>query len=131
MCEEETAAGKGRITVRQVLASFGSSGAAGAAKASPGVAVGVGAVELFSTDLQTWITIGTFVYILMMLIYSAPKVVEAVRYFIRLWKNRSRQVGIYFSEARDHDITDKLQELRIKELEAEVADLRRRLSDGA
>lgn len=120
MCEEEQ---KSRITVRHVLTSLGGSGAAGAAKASPGAIVGAGALELLSTDLQTLISIGTLIYILMMILYSAPKVAEAMRYFYRLWKYRNDKAAIVVNQVRDHDVTDKIQELEIEHLRKRVAEL--------
>ena len=59
---EETGESVHRISVKEVAASFGGSAMTGAAKASPGVAVGAGAAEFLSTSVQDLITWGTLVY---------------------------------------------------------------------
>ncbi len=127
---EETGAEVKRISVRGVAASFGGSAMTGAAKASPGVAVGAGAAEFFSTSVQDLITYGTFIYIVMMILYSLPKVWDTFEFFWWKWKNRGVRGGIRVTLQRDHDVTDKIQELKIKALEAEIAQLREQVKHG-
>lgn len=116
---------RGPITVKQVASSFGASGATGLAKASPGMAVGAGAAEMLSTSVQDLITWCTLIYILMMILYSLPKVADAYIYFRD--KLRRRHDGIRVSWVRDSEITQKIQAVRIKELEREIAELRSEL----
>lgn len=116
---------RGPITVKQVASSFGASGATGLAKASPGIAVGAGAAEMLSTSVQDLITWCTLIYILMMILYSLPKCVDAFLYFRD--KLRRRHDGIRVSWVRDSEITQKIQAVRIKELEREIAELRSEL----
>lgn len=118
---------RGPITIKQVASSFGASGATGLAKASPGVAVGAGAAEMLSTSVQDLITYGTLIYIAMMVFYSLPKVWETVRYFRKMWGHR-KEVGLRVSLVQDGEITQKIQEMRIRDLEREVVRLQSELS---
>jgi hypothetical protein len=118
---------RGPITIKQVASSFGASGATGLAKASPGVAVGAGAAEMLSTSVQDLITYGTLIYIAMMVFYSLPKVWETVRYFRKMWGHR-KEVGLCVSLVQDSEITQKIQEMRIRDLEREVVRLQTELS---
>lgn len=127
---EEAGESVRRITVKEVAASFGGSAMTGAAKASPGVAVGAGAAEFLSTSVQDFITWGTLIYIFMMIVYSAPKVFDAIDYFRRRWRDRGGQSGVRVTVQRDHDITDKIQAMRIKALEAEIERLKEQLRNG-
>lgn len=127
---EEAGESVRRITVKEVAASFGGSAMTGAAKASPGVAVGAGAAEFLSTSVQDLITYGTLIYIVMMLFYSLPKVFDAIDYFRRRWRDRGGRSGVRVTVQRDHDITDKIQAMRIKALEAEIERLKEQLRNG-
>ena len=127
---EEAGESVRRITVKEVAASFGGSAMTGAAKASPGVAVGAGAAEFLSTSVQDLITWGTLIYIFMMIVYSAPKVVDAIDYFRRRWRDRGGRSGVRVTVQRDHEITDKIQAMRIKALEAEIERLKEQLRNG-
>ena len=118
---------RGPITVKQVATSFGASGATGLAKASPGVAVGAGAAEMLSTSVQDLITYGTFLYIAMMCFYSLPKVWEAIRYFRGQWAHR-KDKGILVSLVKDSEITQKIQEMQIRDLERQIDDLKAQLN---
>lgn len=118
---------RGPITIKQVASSFGASGATGLAKASPGVAVGAGAAEMLSTSVQDLITWGTFIYIVMMILYSTPKVFEAFRYFKGRWQHR-KDSAFRVSLVQDSEITQKIQEMRIRDLEREVVRLQTELS---
>lgn len=118
---------RGPITVRQVATSFGASGATGLAKASPGVAVGAGAAEMLSTSVQDLITYGTLIYIAMMCFYSLPKVWDTVRYFREQWKHR-KGAGIRVSLVQDNEITQKIQEMRIRDLERQIDELKSQLN---
>lgn len=117
---------RGPITIKQVASSFGASGATGLAKASPGMAVGAGAAEMLSTSVQDLITWGTLIYIVMMILYSAPKVAEAFRYFKGRWTHRHDAVRV--SLVQDSEITQKIQEMRIRDLEREIVSLQTELS---
>lgn len=127
---EEAGESVRRITVKEVAASFGGSAMTGAAKASPGVAVGAGAAEFLSTSVQDLITWGTLIYIFMMIVYSAPKVFDAIDYFRRRWRDRGGRSGVRVTVQRDHEITDKIQAMRIKALEAEIERLKEQLRNG-
>lgn len=118
---------RGPVTVKEVATSFGASGATGLAKASPGVAVGAGAAELLSTSVQDLITYGTLLYIAMMCFYSLPKVWDTVRYFREQWKHRKGS-GLRVSLVQDTEITQKIQEMRIRDLEREIFRLQTELS---
>lgn len=118
---------RGPVTVKEVATSFGASGATGLAKASPGVAVGAGAAELLSTSVQDLITYGTLLYIAMMCFYSLPKVWDTVRYFREQWKHRHGS-GLRVSLVRDSEITQRIQEMRIRDLEREIVRLQTELS---
>lgn len=118
---------RGPVTVKEVATSFGASGATGLAKASPGVAVGAGAAELLSTSVQDLITYGTLLYIAMMCFYSLPKVCDTVRYFREQWKHRKGS-GLRVSLVQDSEITQKIQEMRIRDLEREIVRLQTELS---
>ena len=118
---------RGPVTVKDVATSFGASGATGLAKASPGVAVGAGAAELLSTSVQDLITYGTLLYIAMMCFYSLPKVWDTVRYFREQWKHRKGS-GLRVSLVQDSEITQKIQEMRIRDLEREIVRLQTELS---
>ncbi len=118
---------RGPVTVKEVATSFGASGATGLAKASPGVAVGAGAAELLSTSVQDLITYGTLLYIAMMCFYSLPKVWDTVRYFREQWKHRKGS-GLRVSLVQDSEITQKIQEMRIRDLEREIVRLQTELS---
>lgn len=117
---------RGPITVKQVASSFGASGATGLAKASPGVAVGAGAAEMLSTSVQDLITWCTLVYILMMILYSLPKVADAYIYFRDKFRHRKGS-GLKVSLVQDSEITQKIQAVRIRELEEEIRVLRSEL----
>ena len=117
---------RGPITVKQVASSFGASGATGLAKASPGVAVGAGAAEMLSTSVQDLITWCTRVYILMMIDYSLPKVADACIYFRDKFRHRKGS-GLKVSLVQDSEITQKIQAVRIRELEEEIRVLRSEL----
>lgn len=117
---------RGPITVKQVASSFGASGATGLAKASPGVAVGAGAAEMLSTSVQDLITWCTLVYILMMIVYSLPKVADAYIYFRDKFRHRKGS-GLKVSLVQDSEITQKIQAVKIRELEAEIQALRSEL----
>lgn len=117
---------RGPITVKQVASSFGASGATGLAKASPGVAVGAGAAEMLSTSVQDLITWCTLVYILMMILYSLPKVADAYIYFRDKFRHRKGS-GLKVSLVQDSEITQKIQAVKIRELEAEIQALRSEL----
>lgn len=121
MVESEEA--RWRDAMKKTVTAFGGSSATGAAKAAPGVAVGAGAAELFSTSVQDLITYGTLIYIGMMIFYSVPKCVDTVRYLIALWRGR-RSEGLRIALQRDHELTNKIQGLRIRELEAEICRLK-------
>lgn len=125
--EKDIAAERWKEGVKQTLASFGASSATGAAKAAPGVAVGAGAVEVFSTSIQDLISLGTLVYIVLMIAYSLPKVCEAFRYFVALFRNLRRKNDRVVI-AVDHELTEKIQSLKIQELELEIQRLREKLS---
>ena len=118
---------RGPITIKQVASSFGASGATGLAKASPGMAVGAGAAEMLSTSVQDLITWGTLVYILMMILYSLPKVADAYIYFRDKFRHRKGS-GLKVSLVQDSEITQKIQEMRIRDLEREVVRLQTELS---
>lgn len=118
---------RGPVTVKEVATSFGASGATGLAKASPGVAVGAGAAELLSTSVQDLITYGTLLYIAMMCFYSLPKVWDTVRYFREQWKHRKGS-SLRVSLVQDSEITQKIQEMRIRDLEREIVRLQTELS---
>lgn len=118
---------RGPITIKQVASSFGASGATGLAKASPGMAVGAGAAEMLSTSVQDLITWGTLIYIVMMILYSAPKVAEAFRYFMGRWEHR-KDSAFRVSLVQDSEITQKIQEMRIRDLEREIVRLQTELS---
>ena len=117
---------RGPITIKQVASSFGASGATGLAKASPGVAVGAGAAEMLSTSVQDLITWGTFIYIVMMILYSLPKVMDAFIYFRDQIRHRKGS-GLKVSLVQDSEITQKIQAVRIRELEEEIRVLRSEL----
>lgn len=117
---------RGPITIKQVASSFGASGATGLAKASPGVAVGAGAAEMLSTSVQDLITWCTLVYILMMIVYSLPKVADAYIYFRDKFRHRKGS-GLKVSLVQDSEITQKIQAVKIRELEAEIQALRSEL----
>lgn len=117
---------RGPITIKQVASSFGASGATGLAKASPGVAVGAGAAEMLSTSVQDLITWATLVYILMMIVYSLPKVADAYIYFRDKFRHRKGS-GLKVSLVQDSEITQKIQAVKIRELEAEIQALRSEL----
>lgn len=118
---------RGPVTVKEVATSFGASGATGLAKASPGVAVGAGAAELLSTSVQDLITYGTLLYIAMMCFYSLPKVWDTLRYFREQWKHRKGS-SLRVSLVQDSEITQKIQEMRIRDLEREIVRLQTELS---
>lgn len=117
---------RGPITIKQVASSFGASGATGLAKASPSVAVGAGAAEMLSTSVQDLITWCTLVYILMMILYSLPKVADAYIYFRDKFRHRKGS-GLKVSLVQDSEITQKIQAVKIRELEAEIQALRSEL----
>lgn len=117
---------RGPITIKQVASSFGASGATGLAKASPGMAVGAGAAEMLSTSVQDLITWCTLVYILMMIVYSLPKVADAYIYFRDKFRHRKGS-GLKVSLVQDSEITQKIQAVKIRELEAEIQALRSEL----
>ena len=117
---------RGPITIKQVASSFGASGATGLAKASPGVAVGAGAAEMLSTSVQDLITWCTLIYILMMILYSLPKVADAYIYFRDKFRHRKGS-GLKVSLVQDSEITQKIQAVKIRELEAEIRVLRSEL----
>lgn len=130
MCDTSNPSERWGSAMKKTASSFGASAATGAAKASPGVAVGAGAAEFFSTSVQDLISYCTLVYILVMIFYSLPKVGDTVLYFITMWR-RLRHKSPKIVITPDHEITQKIQALKIRELEAEVERLRGKLKDGA
>lgn len=113
--------------VRQIAGSFGASSVSGMAKAAPGVAVGAGVAEAFGATAQTIITLGTVLYILMMLFYSLPKVFDAIDYLRKRWSH-DRFDGLKVVLSKDHDITNKILRVKLRELERENAALKAQIN---
>ena len=76
MCDDS------KTPLQRVIAGLTTSGASGVAKASPGVAVTGLSVAGYS--IETWVSILTAIYIVVMLIGACPKMVEGLRYLYRL-----------------------------------------------
>ena len=132
MCEEQKIEAT-RTSLRSAMASLAGSGVTGAAKAAPGAAVGAGAAEFFGSGswLEQAVTEVTLAYLVIMIFYSMPKCVETIRYFIALWKSkRAAGTNIVVAEVKDHDLTEKIQELEIERLRAEIDRLKRNNGNG-
>lgn len=131
MCEEQKV--DNVHSFRTLLTSLAGSGVTGAAKAAPGAAVGAGAAEVFGSGswLEQAVTEVTLAYLAIMIFYSMPKCVETIRYFIALWKSkRAAGTNIVVAEVKDHDLTEKIQELEIERLRAEIDRLKRNNGNG-
>ncbi len=131
MCEEQKV--DNVHSFRTLLTSLAGSGVSGAAKAAPGAAVGAGAAEVFGSGswLEQAVTEVTLAYLAIMIFYSMPKCVETIRYFIALWKSKkASSANIVVAEVKDHDLTEKIQQLEIERLRAEIERLKRNNGNG-
>ena len=77
MCESDNTS-----PVKRILTALTGSGAVGAAKASPGVAVT--GMTIMGYSIETWVSVLTALYLIFMLIGACPKMVEGLRYLFRL-----------------------------------------------
>lgn len=92
MCDDKS-------PLQRIVAGFTASGASGVAKASPGIAVTGAGVMGF--PIETWVSILTCCYLLLMLVGTLPKVIEAIRYLYRLAVPRKDVVPVTTLESSD------------------------------
>lgn len=96
--------------LKRILTPIFSGSASGAAKAAP--AIGVSALSIAGVPLESWVTILTLVYILIMIVGALPKIVETCRFFYRLWK--PRKIEELVCQVSDDAVTKKIEKVRGK-----------------
>lgn len=103
MCEGSTTE-----WIKKAVMPVFSGTASGAAKAAPGV--GVSALVVAGIPLESWVTILTFVYILIMIIGALPKIVETIRYF---WGMANpKQPETIVRQVADSSVADKIRKAK-------------------
>lgn len=101
MCE-------GDSVLKRILTPIFFRSASGTAKAAP--AIGVSALSIAGVPLESWVTILTFVYILIMIIGALPKIVETIRYF---WSMaHPKQPESFVSQVADRSVADKIRKAK-------------------
>ena len=103
MCEEDS-------VLKRLLTPIFSGSASGTVKAAP--AIGVSALSIAGVPLESWVTILTLVYILIMIVGALPKIVETCRFFYRLWK--PRKIEELVCQVSDDAVTKKIEKERGK-----------------
>lgn len=104
MCEENSTM---KWIKKAVLPAF-SGTASGAAKAAPGV--GVSALVVAGIPLESWVTILTACYVLVMLIGALPKAFNTFMCIYRLWRPRKKPV--FVTEKADDAVARKIKRAR-------------------
>lgn len=74
--------------------------------------VGVTALPVAGVPLESWVTILTLVYVLIMIIGALPKIVETCRFFYRLWK--PRKIEELVCQVSDDAVAKKIEKVREK-----------------
>ena len=96
--------------LKRILTPIFSGSASGAAKAAR--AIVVSALSIAGVPLESWVTILTLVYILIMIVGALPKIVETCRFFYRLWK--PRKIEELVCQVSDDAVTKKIEKVRGK-----------------
>lgn len=94
--------------LKRILTPIFSGSASGTAKAAP--AIGVSALSIAGVPLESWVTILTCVYVLIMIIGALPKIVETLRFFWRM--ARPRKLESYFYQVSDDAVTKRIEKVR-------------------
>ena len=92
MCEEDS-------VLKRILTPIFSGSASGTVKAAP--AIGVSALSIAGVPLESWVTILTLVYIL---------IVETCRFFYRLWK--PRKIEELVCQVSDDAVAKKIEKVK-------------------
>ena len=103
MCEESSI----EWIKKAIMPAF-SGAASGAAKAAPGV--GVSALVVAGIPLESWVTILTAAYVLVMLIGALPKAIDAFRLIYRMWRPRTQLR--YVTEKANQDVSQKIKKAK-------------------
>lgn len=101
MCEEDS-------VLKRILTPIFSGSASGTVKAAP--AIGVSALSIAGVPLESWVTILTLVYILIMIVGALPKIVETCRFFYRLWK--PRKLEEFICQVSDDAVAKKIEKIK-------------------
>lgn len=80
MCNEQSS------PIKRFVAMLSSGTASGAVKASPGVAVT--GLSVYGFPVETWVSVLTCVYLIVMILGCLPKVIEFVLYLISFAKRK-------------------------------------------
>ena len=99
MCEEDS-------VLKRILTPIFSGSASGTVKAAP--AIGVSALSIAGVPLESWVTILTLVYIL--IVGALPKIVETCRFFYRLWK--PRKIEELVCQVSDDAVAKKIEKVK-------------------
>ena len=100
MCEEYS-------PMKRLLASIFSGSATTTAKASPGIAVA--SLSFAGVPIESWVTILTILYMIILCLGALPKIAECIRYFWRLAHPR-KDHPVVVSEVESDDVVKKLWE---------------------
>lgn len=101
MCEEDS-------VLKRILTPIFSGSASGTVKAAP--AIGVSALSIAGVPLESWVTILTLVYILIMIVGALPKIVETCRFFYQLWK--PRKIEELVCQVSDDAVAKKIEKVK-------------------
>ena len=91
--------------LKRILTPIFSGSASGTAKAAP--AIGVSALSIAGVPLESWVTILTLVYILIMIFGALPKIVETLRFFWRMKHPRTTEVFVH--QVADDSVVKKIE----------------------
>lgn len=94
--------------LKRILTPIFSGSASGTAKAAP--AIGVSALSIAGVPLESWVTILTCVYVLIMIIGALPKIVETIRYFWRM--ARPRRPEDIVRQVSDTSVAEKIRKAK-------------------
>lgn len=100
MCEDKS-------PLRRFLSSLGIGGAAGVAKASPGIVVS--GLSFYGIPVEHWISILTVIYLCFMLMGAIPKAIDGIRYALSLLKP-SKAIFRIRNQLENADLRRKLKQ---------------------
>lgn len=94
--------------LKRILTPIFSGSASGTVKAAP--AIGVSALSIAGVPLESWVTILTLVYILIMIFGALPKIVETLRFFWRM--AHPKQPETIVRQVADSSVADKIKKVK-------------------
>lgn len=92
--------------IRQMIVGLLSSTTSGATKAAPAVAVGAGATSFLPQGIDAVVSILSLIYVVIMIIYSLPKLWETFLYFKSRW---GADDGLKVVQKDDKSVINKIK----------------------